>query len=80
MTPSERQAWLPCPDCDVDAVPSSATAPDGSPMWTEADTGECPSCHRMVRATLTGDTGGDEYMDSCFVDEDSAILDEEVTT
>ena len=70
---SDHKNWLACPDCDVDAIPSSGFVyvcqGRTEPTWCEDDEANCPECGKRLRANITGDGGEEDYMEAVFVEE-----------
>ena len=56
---------LACPECGEPAIPASgfSHAQIGyGPTWCEDDEATCPGCGLRLRANMTGDGDGCEYM------------------
>ena len=50
--------FLPCPECDWDAIECEGIDAQGHPYWTEAQDGTCPHCG--AKLTVSVDTDWDD--------------------
>jgi hypothetical protein len=72
---TDKVYYLDCPECGEPAIPNSdwtrptIVSPNSYPTWTEDDEAECPGCHIMLCANITGDGSGDDYMEAVVVED-----------